>query len=164
MLLQKIRKWFYNHYSPPERRYVKFIRRWSAQNTYYHMCRDEVMLEAQKMAGAPPGSQAFLGCLQDATTKLWKRLPPGNQQVYANLAKKWSDEFPPPNIQARYVSCPLYVCFSCLSHRMASSVSAKIIRNFQLQIFKTCGVRCIVMAAHMDKDGKVITILYVLRY
>ena len=51
MLLQKIRKWFYNHYSPPERRYVKFIRRWSARNTYYHMCRDEVMLEAQKMAG-----------------------------------------------------------------------------------------------------------------
>ena len=93
MLLQKIQKWFYNHYSPPEWRYVKFIQRWSTQNTYYHMCQDEVMLEAQKMAGAPPDSQAFLGCLQDVTTKLWKQLSPGNQQVYANLAKKWSNEF-----------------------------------------------------------------------
>ena len=121
------------------------------------------MLEAQKMAGAPPGSQAFLGCLQDATTKLWKCLSPSKQQIFANLLKKWSDKFPLPNIQARYISCPLYVCFSCLSHRMASSVSAKIICDFQLQIFKTCS-RCIVMAAHMDEDGKVITILYILQY
>ena len=47
---------------------------------------------------------------------------------------------------------------------MASSVSAKIICDFQLQIFKTCSVHCIVMAAHMDEDGKVITILYILQY
>ena len=102
MRSQKIQKWFYNHYSRPERQYVKFIRRWSARNTYYHMCRDEVMMEAEEMSGAPPGSQAFLGSLQDATTKLWKRLSAGERQIYVNLSKKWSDEFPPPNIQARY--------------------------------------------------------------
>ena len=88
---------------------MKFIRRWSARNTYYHMCRDEVMMEVEEMSGSPPGSQAFLGCLQDATTKLWKRLTPGVQQVYVSLSRKWSDEFPPPNIQARYVYCLLYI-------------------------------------------------------
>ena len=103
MTLQKIQKWFYNHYARPERQYIKFIRRWSARNTYFHMCRDEVMMEAEEMSGSLPGSQAFLGSLQDATTKLWKRLTPGVQQIYVHLAKKWSDEPPPPNIQARYV-------------------------------------------------------------
>jgi hypothetical protein len=60
------------------------------------------MMEAEEMSGALPGSQAFLGSLQDATTKLWTRLPSEEQDVFASLAKKWSEEAPPPHIQARY--------------------------------------------------------------
>ena len=37
-------------------------------------------------------------------------------------------------------------------------------RDFQAQIFKTCGVRCIVMCAHQDETGKIITALYVFRH
>jgi hypothetical protein len=101
--IQKIRKWFYNHYTSPARQYVKFARRWSARNAYYHMCRDEVMMKTEEMSGSPPGSRAFLGCLQDATTTMWNLLPDEDQELYARLAKKWSDEAPPANIQARYV-------------------------------------------------------------
>ena len=67
------------------------------------MCRDEVMMEAEKLSGSPPGSRAFLGSLQNATTKLWNSLPDDERQVYVNLADKWSEEPPPANIQARYV-------------------------------------------------------------
>jgi hypothetical protein len=67
------------------------------------MCRDEVMTEAEEMSGALPGSRAFLGSLQDATTKLWKELSDNEQQLYVRLASKWSDEPPPANIQARCV-------------------------------------------------------------
>ncbi|KAN0138127.1 hypothetical protein V8E53_004016 [Lactarius tabidus] len=70
----KIRKWFYNRYDRPERQYVKFIRRWSARNAYYHLCWDEVMTKAEEMSGDLPGSCAFMGSLQDATTKLWKNI------------------------------------------------------------------------------------------
>jgi hypothetical protein len=73
------------------------------------MCRDEVMTEAEEMSGAPPGSQAFLGSLQDATTKLWKNLPDSEQQLYVRLSKKWSNEAPPPHIQARYVTFTLLI-------------------------------------------------------
>jgi hypothetical protein len=107
--LQKIRKWFYNHYVQPERQYVKFIRRWSTRNAFYHMCCDEVTAEAEEMSGAPPGSRAFLGSLQDATTKLWKRLSDQDQQIYVRLANKWSDESPPPHIQARCVMPTLFL-------------------------------------------------------
>ena len=68
------------------------------------MCRDEVMIAAEEMSGAPPGSQAFLGSLQDATTRLWKALSPNSQKRYENLAKMWSDQAPPPDVQARYVT------------------------------------------------------------
>jgi hypothetical protein len=61
------------------------------------------MIEAEEMSESPPGSQAFLACLQHATTKLWNSLSNGEQQIYVKLSKKWSDEPPPPHIQARYV-------------------------------------------------------------
>jgi hypothetical protein len=74
------------------------------------MCRDEVMMEAEDMSGAPPGSQAFLGSLQDATTKLWGRLSAADQQSFSNLARKWSEEAPPPNVQSRCVTSGLLHC------------------------------------------------------
>jgi hypothetical protein len=99
--MQKIRKWFFNHYPQPARQYVKFTRKWSARNVYYHMCRDEVMIETERIAEAPPGSQEFLGHLQAVTTALWKALPLAEQDVFTSLAQKWSEEAPPPDIQAR---------------------------------------------------------------
>jgi hypothetical protein len=68
------------------------------------MCRDEVMTEVEKLSGSPPGSWAFFGSLQNATTKLWKCLPDEEQQVYVRLANKWLGEPPPANIQARYAT------------------------------------------------------------
>jgi hypothetical protein len=60
------------------------------------------MMGAEKMSGAPPGSQAFLGCFQEAITKLWRLLSEEEQEVYASLGRKWSGNAPPPHIQARY--------------------------------------------------------------
>jgi hypothetical protein len=65
------------------------------------MCRDEIMIESEKMSGSPPGSRAFLGCLQEATTKLWNLRSDEEQQMYVRLSKKWSETAPPPEIQAR---------------------------------------------------------------
>ncbi|KAI9440221.1 hypothetical protein BJY52DRAFT_1229566 [Lactarius psammicola] len=100
--------------------------------TYIEM---KVMLEAEQMSGARPGSQAFLGSLQDATTKIWSTLSVEDQQRYSNLATRWSDDAPPPHIQAR----------------MASSMSGKIIQDFQAQLFKTF------LTAHEHENGSIIT-------
>ncbi|KAI9450742.1 hypothetical protein BJY52DRAFT_1227032 [Lactarius psammicola] len=40
---------------------------------------------------------------------------------------------------------------------MASSMSGKIIRDFQAQLFKTCGIQCVVLTAHEHKNGSIIT-------
>ena len=55
----------------------------------------------QKMSGGVPGSQAFLGALQDATTHLWKTLSDEEQDRYATIAKEWSNDRPPKDIQAK---------------------------------------------------------------
>jgi hypothetical protein len=70
---------------------------------FYQENKDEIGKLTRQISGGVPGSQAYLGALQDATTQLWKKLSSEEQQFYANLAKEWSDEKPPRHIQAKYV-------------------------------------------------------------
>ncbi|KAH8989762.1 hypothetical protein EDB86DRAFT_2831440 [Lactarius hatsudake] len=136
---KKIRTWFYNHYSRPYRQLIKFTRKWSARNAFYHENKEEITQLAKKLSGGLPGSQAFLGALQDATTSLWKKLPIEEQEQYAEIAKEWSEDRPPRDIQAKMAQ---------------ATIRGRIVRDFQTQLFKTCGMRSIVLVAYADKDGK----------
>ncbi|KAH8980260.1 hypothetical protein EDB86DRAFT_3088058 [Lactarius hatsudake] len=136
---KKIRTWFYNHYSRPYRQLIKFTRKWSARNAFYHENKEEITQLAKKLSGGLPGSQAFLGALQDATTSLWKKLPIEEQEQYVEIAKEWSEDRPPRDIQAKMAQ---------------ATIRGRIVRDFQTQLFKTCGMRSIVLVAYADKDGK----------
>ncbi|KAH9032407.1 hypothetical protein EDB83DRAFT_2319161 [Lactarius deliciosus] len=135
---QKIRKWFYNHYSAPHRQIIKLTRKWSARNAFYQAKREDIMRLAKEVSGGAPGSREFLGALQDATTQLWKDLPIEEQERYADIAKEWSEHAPPKEIQAKMAS---------------AGVRGRIVRDFQTQLYKTCGVRCIVLIASEKADG-----------
>jgi hypothetical protein len=50
-ILQKIQKWFYNHYTSPKRHYTKFTRKWSARNAFYQMNHEEVLDCAKEDSG-----------------------------------------------------------------------------------------------------------------
>ncbi|KAI9443892.1 hypothetical protein H4582DRAFT_2053660 [Lactarius indigo] len=133
----KIHKWFYNHYVRPKRQYIKFTRKWSARNAFYHLNRDEVLRLAKETSGTEPGSPAFIGALQDATTALWNELSIEDQEEYQDSAREWSEKTPPKNIQSR----------------MASSLRERIIQDFQSQLYKTCGIRSIVLTAYEGEDN-----------
>jgi hypothetical protein len=66
---------------------------------------------AQQVSGGVPGSQAFLGALQDATTSLWSNLSSEEQDQYAELAKEWSEDRPPKDIQSKYVDSQALVLY-----------------------------------------------------
>jgi hypothetical protein len=100
-ILQKIQKWFHNHNTNPQRLYVKFTRKWSARNAFYHLNRDEVLQLTEEVSGTEAGHPAFLGALQDATTTLWNELSHEDQKDYVQAAKEWSEETPPRYIQSR---------------------------------------------------------------
>ncbi|KAI9433711.1 hypothetical protein H4582DRAFT_2060689 [Lactarius indigo] len=134
---KKIQKWFYNHYIRPRRQYIKFTRKWSARNAFYHLHREEVLERAREDSGTEPGNPAFLGALQDATTALWNDVSPKDQREYVDAAKEWSEKTPPKHIQSR----------------MASSMRERIIQDFQSQLYKTCGIRSIVLTAYEGEDN-----------
>ncbi|KAH9016363.1 hypothetical protein EDB84DRAFT_1567258 [Lactarius hengduanensis] len=135
---QKIKKWYYNHYNPPHRQVIKFVRRWSARNVFYHEDKVDIMKLAEDMSGAAPGTEAFLGSIQLATTELWKKLPVEEQERFAQTADEWSDNGPPKGIQAKMAS---------------AAIRGRIVRDFQTQLYRTCGARSIVLLAYQKEDG-----------
>ncbi|KAI9431026.1 hypothetical protein H4582DRAFT_2085700 [Lactarius indigo] len=60
-----------------------------------------VLRLAKETSGTEPGSPAFLGALQDATTALWNELSIEDQEEYQESAREWSEKTPPKNIQSR---------------------------------------------------------------
>ncbi|KAH9172395.1 hypothetical protein EDB89DRAFT_1906250 [Lactarius sanguifluus] len=134
---KRIQKWFYNHYVCPRHEYIKFTRKWSARNAFYHLPCDEVLEYAKEESGREPGHPAFLGALQDATTALWNEVSPEDQEEYVNAAKEWSEKTPPKHVQSR----------------MASSMRERIIQDFQSQLYRTCGIHSIVLTAYEGEDN-----------
>ncbi|KAF8269100.1 hypothetical protein EI94DRAFT_1799598 [Lactarius quietus] len=100
---QKLRRWFYNHSDAPHRQTIRFIWKWSARNVFYHAKKDDIMTLAQDISGGAPGSQAFLGALQDATTQFWNELSVEEIEMYEETAREWSENGPPDHIQSRQV-------------------------------------------------------------
>ncbi|KAF8261854.1 hypothetical protein EI94DRAFT_1809664 [Lactarius quietus] len=131
------KKWFYNHYNCPQRQYTKFTCKWSSRSVFYQLNRDEVLELARETSGMDPGAPGFLGALQDATTVLWNTLDADDQEDSAQAAKEWSQDAPPAHVQSR----------------MASSLWKWIVQDFQRQLFKTCGIRTLVLSAYKTKDN-----------
>ncbi|KAF8257633.1 hypothetical protein EI94DRAFT_1708787 [Lactarius quietus] len=74
----------------------KFTHKWSSHSVFYQLNRDEVLELARETSGMDPGAPGFLGALQDATTVLWNALDADDQEDYAQAAKEWSQDAPPP--------------------------------------------------------------------
>jgi hypothetical protein len=135
---QKVRRWFYNHSDPPHRQTIRFIQKWSARNVFYHAKKEDIMTCAQDVSGGAPGSQAFLGALQDAITHFWNELSIEEVEIYEDMAKDWSENTPPEHIQSRQVisQYAMYQLTPRRHVRMASAViQCQIVRDFQTQLY-----------------------------
>src|SRR5579859_6983428 len=60
----------------------------------------------------------------------------------------------------------LYPIPSLLIHffRMASSMRKRIIRDFQSQLYKTCGIRSLVLTSYEGEDGDLKVAMYVIQF
>jgi hypothetical protein len=107
------------------------------------------------ICGDVPGSQAFFGALQDVTTRLWKKLSSQEQVKFRALAKEWLDDRPPNHVQAKCVIFIVIISPGLINMvRMASAPYwRRIVRDFQTQLYKTCGVCSVVLVAYLDDSG-----------
>ncbi|KAF8264581.1 hypothetical protein EI94DRAFT_1805674 [Lactarius quietus] len=97
------------------------------------------MTLAQDISGCAPGSQAFLEALQDATTQFRNELSIEEVEMYEDMGEI-GQRILPQSIFNR--------------GKMASAAIQRcIVRDFQTQLYRTCGVQSIVLIAYAKEDG-----------
>ena len=117
------------------------------------MLRNEIMASAAATSGIQPGAPGFLGEFQKTTTVMLNALEPEERAIYAKAATDWTADAPPPKVQSRLACYILLICYAnCLVCRLASSMRQRIIEDFQRQLYKTCGIRTLVLTAYEGEE------------
>lgn len=77
-------------------------RKWTYLDVVTALCRNEISEKAAELSGAHRGSPAYLGAYHNARSQVEKSLSRKTRQEYRAMAKKWSKNKLPPDMQRRY--------------------------------------------------------------
>ena len=100
-----MKEWYYNHGRHPQVQQFGYIKPISLKYVVGHLKQDELYSKVKDLAGgAPPGSQAFLAKYQLGLKYLLDNLSAAERSEYQNIAKQWTNETPPLDVQKKYVA------------------------------------------------------------
>ena len=100
-----MKEWYYNHGRWPQVRRFGYVKTISLKYVVGHLKQDELYSKVKELAeGAPPGSRAFLAKYQQGLKCLLDNLSPSERIEYQVIAKQWTNEAPPVDVQKRYVA------------------------------------------------------------
>lgn len=100
-----MKEWYYNHGRRPQVRRFGYVKPISLKYVVGHLKQDEVYAKVKELSrGAPPGSQAFLAKYQQGLKSVLDRLSASERLEYQMIAKEWTNQAPPAEVQQKYVS------------------------------------------------------------
>ncbi|KAG1849780.1 hypothetical protein F4604DRAFT_1934813 [Suillus subluteus] len=124
--LQMYKTWLFNNKKKKERKAtIKYGRKWTPRMVVYQQKREEVLKRIEEESGAKPGDPGMFKHYQAAAKE---------------TAEEWSNNCPPPEIQAQ-VACkkgPAYM------------------EHFSNKMWRQCGMRVFVMSAWKNEKGEVL--------
>jgi hypothetical protein len=116
------------------------------------------LAKAAVISGLSPGQPGYLGALQREITTEWNKVSSEEKEKFQVLANEWSSGQAPDDVKRRQVIPSYSIIGTCAypsTHRMAHSMCKRIIQDFQTQLFKSCGVRSLVLTSYVDLEKNV---------
>ncbi|KAG1765467.1 hypothetical protein EV702DRAFT_1212452 [Suillus placidus] len=110
----------------------------------YQQKRKEVLKRIEDESGAKPGGQGMFKHYQVAVKRVMAELSNDELEKVKETAKEWSNNFPPPEIQAQ-VTCkegPAYM------------------EHFLKEMWRQCRMRVFVMSAWKNDQGEVLFVMH----
>ena len=139
--IQIYRTWLYNHTKLKQRRdKIKYGKKWTARMVVSHDKRDEVLQRIADETGLKPGDPQMFKYYQGTVNKVVDEMPANEMEIAKETAEKWSNDFPPPEIQAS----------------VATKRGPKYIEHFAEEMWRQCGMRVFMVTAWKDEKGEVL--------
>ncbi|KAG1722602.1 uncharacterized protein EDB91DRAFT_1088083 [Suillus paluster] len=118
--------WLYNHTKVKQRRdKIKYGKKWTARMVVSHKKRDQVLQRIKDETGLKPGDPQMFKYYQGTVKKVVDKMPADKMEIAMETAEKWSNDFPPPEIQAS----------------VATKKGPTYIKHFAKEMWRQCGMR-----------------------
>ncbi|KAG2147766.1 uncharacterized protein EDB93DRAFT_1250476 [Suillus bovinus] len=138
---QMYKTWLFNNKKKKERKdMIKYGRKWTPRMVIYQKNWEEVLKRIEDESGAKPGDPGMVKHYQAAVKRVMAELSDDELEKTKETAEEWSNNCPPPEIQAQ-VACkkgPAYM------------------EHFSKEMWRQCGMRVFVLSAWKNEQGKVL--------
>ncbi|KAG1720215.1 hypothetical protein EDB19DRAFT_1965612 [Suillus lakei] len=138
---QMYKTWLFNNKKKKERKdMIKYGRRWTPRMVIYQQKREEVLKRIEDESGAKPGGRGMFKHYQAAVKRVMAELSDDELEKVKETAEEWSNNFPPPEIQAQ------------VAHKKGPAY----MEHFSKEMWRQCGMRMFVMSAWKNEQGEVL--------
>ncbi|KAG1744250.1 hypothetical protein EDB19DRAFT_1906813 [Suillus lakei] len=138
---QMYKTWLFNNKKKKERKdVIKYGRRWTPKMVIYQQKWGEVLKRIEDESGAKPGGCGMFKHYQAAVKRVMAELSDNELEKAKETAEEWSNNFPPPEVQAQ------------VAHKKGPTY----MEHFSKEMWRQCGMRMFVMSAWKNEQGEVL--------
>ncbi|KAG1841523.1 hypothetical protein F4604DRAFT_1690356 [Suillus subluteus] len=133
---QMYKTWLFNNKKKKERKaMIKYGRKWTPRMVVYQQKHEEVLKRIKEESGAKPGDPGMFKHYQAAVKRVISELDDDKLEKVKETAEEWSNNCPPPEIQAQ------------VAHKKGPAY----VEHFSNEMWRQCGMRVFVM--HDDNEA-----------
>ncbi|KAG1760004.1 hypothetical protein EV702DRAFT_1053628 [Suillus placidus] len=138
---QMYKTWLFNNKKKKERKdMIKYGRKWTPRMVVYQQKREEVLKRIEDESGVKPGDPGMFKHYQAAVKRVMAELDDDELEKAKETAEEWSNNCPPPEIQAQ----------------VARKKGPAYMEHFSNEMWRQCGMRVFVMSAWKNEKGEVL--------
>ncbi|KAG2094378.1 uncharacterized protein F5147DRAFT_657146 [Suillus discolor] len=138
---QVYKTWLFNNKKKKERKdMIKYGRKWTPRMVVYQQKREEVLKRIEDESGVKPGDPGMFKHYQAAVKRVMAELDDDELEKAKETAEEWSNNCPPPEIQAQ----------------VARKKGPAYMEHFSNEMWRQCGMRVFVMSAWKNEKGEVL--------
>ncbi|KAG2047576.1 hypothetical protein BDR06DRAFT_1024886 [Suillus hirtellus] len=133
--------WLFDNKKKKERKdMIKYGRKWMPRMVVYQQKREEVLKRIEDESGVKPGDPGMFKHYQVVVKRVMAELDDDELEKAKETAEKWSNNCPPPEIQAQ----------------VARKKGLAYMEHFLNEMWRQCGMRVFVMSAWKNEKGEVL--------
>ncbi|KAG1877182.1 hypothetical protein F4604DRAFT_1924241 [Suillus subluteus] len=138
---QMYKTWPFNNKKKKERKAtIKYGRKWTPRMVVYQQKREEVLKRIEEESGVKPGDPGMFKHYQAAVKRVISELDDNELEKAKETAEEWSNNCPPPEIQAQ------------VAHKKGPAY----MEHFSNEMWRQCGMQVFVMSAWKNEKGEVL--------
>ncbi|KAG2141458.1 hypothetical protein BD769DRAFT_1383718 [Suillus cothurnatus] len=138
---QMYKTWLFNNKNKKERKdMIKYGRKWMPRMVIYQQNWGEVLKRIKDESGEKPGASSMFKHYQAAVKGVMAELNDDKLEKAKETVEEWSNNFPPPEIQAQ----------------VARKKGLAYMEHFLKEMWRQCRMRVFVLSAWKNEKGKVL--------